>query len=274
MNEALNPNTSAARLWQLSGAAQEQPSPEQLATAELVAKNPAAPGELLRALSATKRPAVQQAVALNPNTPLQVLLRLADAFPLALQNPALPLLLLENPNPIEQLPRSELRFVRHPETPLLLLEQAISLNNEQVAMWVAQNPSLPPHILSGLAESPLHQVRQQIARHPKITHHLVEEWSQRQSLNAQITVALSPWATEEQLYRLADSESALLVEAIRQSDLLSNTLLRRMAVDGSRARRKIVAGLRYAPRDVLTKLAQDRAASVRQVVKNNPTFIP
>jgi hypothetical protein len=162
MHEALNPNTSAARLWEISGAAQEQPSAEQLATTELVAQNPSTPGELLRALSKMKRPLLQQAVALNPNTPLQVLLRLADAFPVALQNPALPLLLLENPNPIEQLPRGELRFVRHSETPLLILEQAISLNNEQVALWVAQNPSLPPHILSELAESPLHQVRQQI----------------------------------------------------------------------------------------------------------------
>jgi hypothetical protein len=274
MHEAQDPNTSVDRLWELSGIMQEKLSPEQIRTAELVATNPIAPGELLRVLAEMKHPSLQRAVALNPNTPLLVLLRLADAFPAALQNPALPLLLLENPNPIEQLPQNELRFVRYAETPLLRLEQAALLTHEQVALWVAQNPSLPSHLLSKLAESSFHTVRQQIARHPKVNRDLIAAWSQSQSLNAQITVALSPWVTEEQLYRISAVENALLAEAIRQSDLLSDRLLRRLATDRSMARRKVIAGLRYAPKDVLAKLSQDRAASVRQAVKSNPTFSP
>ena len=64
-----------------------------------VAKNSSAPLDLLEVLSRERDPLVKEALAGNPNTPLPALLRLAVEHPARLlENPALPLLLLENPS--------------------------------------------------------------------------------------------------------------------------------------------------------------------------------
>ena len=70
-------------------AAQETTSPERLrilaeqdiALARIVAKNPAAPPNLLKELASTGDKAVRQNVVANPNTPSDVLLELGGAIP-------------------------------------------------------------------------------------------------------------------------------------------------------------------------------------------------
>lgn len=71
----------------------------------LIAANPATPTDVLAQLSEADEVAVRRAVALNPNTSLQILGQLAGEFPGEfLHNPILPILNMTRPDFIKELP--------------------------------------------------------------------------------------------------------------------------------------------------------------------------
>lgn len=93
-------------------AADENTSPEQLRMLvaqsieilRLVANNPSADPELLRELASNAFAKILEGVASNPNTPTDVLFDLGQRFPgQLLNNPVFSLLMLENPNLLEQM---------------------------------------------------------------------------------------------------------------------------------------------------------------------------
>ena len=98
---------------------------QRLAARLAEAENPAtAPARLAELAEAPTTRPVQAAVARNPNTPRATLLGLAGRFWEAfLENPVLPLLLLEDPGLPNRLPLRVLRaLVRREEVPLYLLQ--------------------------------------------------------------------------------------------------------------------------------------------------------
>jgi hypothetical protein len=138
--EAAALHTPAERLRELA---------RRPALAPIVASNPGAGADLLRELGSiddhtpfatfaarvpVARVAAHQllaggnptlaAVASNPNTPVETLLRLAGAYPEQFcANPALPLLLLENPNLLAEMPPARLRgLLRYANVPRDFLE--------------------------------------------------------------------------------------------------------------------------------------------------------
>jgi hypothetical protein len=99
--EAVNEKTSSDRLYELA----------QISTplAQLVAQNSCTAPELLRELGNSSDVTTHQHVAANPNTPTEVLLKLGSKFPQQLlDNPIFSLLLLENPNLVNEMPISTL----------------------------------------------------------------------------------------------------------------------------------------------------------------------
>ena len=75
----------------------------------MVAQNDSCPPALLRELAGNKDKLTRQAVASNPNTNKDTLLKLASEFPQEfLDNPILDLLLLENPNLLGEMPQNSL----------------------------------------------------------------------------------------------------------------------------------------------------------------------
>ncbi|KPV47963.1 hypothetical protein SE17_40625, partial [Kouleothrix aurantiaca] len=159
-DDAANPATPAPRLWELAQHPQVAP---------LVAANPAAPAELLRELGARMLdalplPAAQAvalmthgtpsiatahlqelgmraddpvlaAVAANPNTPVETLVRLAGIVPAHFcANPALFLLLLENPNLPGEMPVATVRgLLRYAGVPRMFLEWLVAYGLPDVA---------------------------------------------------------------------------------------------------------------------------------------------
>ncbi|QBD79409.1 hypothetical protein EPA93_26845 [Ktedonosporobacter rubrisoli] len=92
--EAANENTVPSRLEELAHTPQLKP---------IIAANPAAPARLLERLARKKDPAIEQALAGNPNTPLHVLLELAESYPAEfLGNPIIPILNMTQPDFIWQ----------------------------------------------------------------------------------------------------------------------------------------------------------------------------
>ena len=107
----------------------------------LLAANPALPDTILAQLSEAREVEVRRArVALNPNTSLQVLGRLAGEFPGEfLRNPVLPILHLTRPGFIKELPflawASLLRFEALAPSWFQQLKTDIKYQRNQSAIW-------------------------------------------------------------------------------------------------------------------------------------------
>lgn len=92
------------------------------------AGNAATPASRLRTLARSQRISIRAAIAGNPNADLDTLKVCIPASPgRFLANPALPFLLLENPNLLQQLPYNAFRaIVLHPAVPQPLLASLIA----------------------------------------------------------------------------------------------------------------------------------------------------
>lgn len=158
------PNQSKASILsqQKQQASSPDTSPEQLRTLAYtsrtlmlqVAENNAAPPELLRELAASSK-AVCERVAANPNTPIDVLLKLGAKFPKQLlSNPILPLLLLENPNLVEEIPLNTLiSLLKEEQVPDYILNAASKHNSEEILVLVASHINTSTTVLEHLAQS-------------------------------------------------------------------------------------------------------------------------
>ncbi|GHO47268.1 hypothetical protein [Ktedonospora formicarum] len=97
VSEATDPNTASRRLAELA---------HERGLQSIVASNPSTPPATLKQLGRAKDPLIRRAVTQNPNTPLPLLLDLAQQFPREfLDNPVIPLLTLTQPNFMKAAPR-------------------------------------------------------------------------------------------------------------------------------------------------------------------------
>lgn len=158
--EAANPNTSGKRLQELASVSTD--------LARLVAKNPCATPKLLGELGASRDTVTRSHVAANPNTPTEVLLKLGSEFPKQLLgNPALALLLLENPNLVNEMPRTTVRsLLKLEELPAFVLEKLAHARHRWVRCTIAQNPNTPAWVLQELAQDMDVEIRQYAVQHP------------------------------------------------------------------------------------------------------------
>ena len=93
--EAINEQTPPERLRELARI--------NSTIAGLVGSNPSATPELLKELADSEEDFIRKNVAANPNTPMEILWWLGEEFPKeVLDNAVFPLLLLENPNLLEE----------------------------------------------------------------------------------------------------------------------------------------------------------------------------
>ncbi|MFM9991828.1 MAG: hypothetical protein ACKVOY_10395 [Burkholderiaceae bacterium] len=136
------------------------------ATNRLLAKHPNASSELLERLSHSSDPATRKAVTSNPNTPTVVYIKLGQQFPKEfLTNPILDLLILENPDLLQEFSDNLLvQLVRKQECPEEFLIWASSHPSEKVQLAVAMNAKAPLMALSSLAMSKHKKVRGAIAQ--------------------------------------------------------------------------------------------------------------
>jgi 3-methyladenine DNA glycosylase AlkC len=127
-----------------------------------IASHPSASGELLAKLSHSKDKATRARVAANPAAPPADLVRLAQQFPKEfLENPALDLLLLENPALLEEAPVSLLvRLLKSDRCPADFLIWAATRPEEKVQMAVVMTAAAPPQALQVLGQSRHEKVRQ------------------------------------------------------------------------------------------------------------------
>jgi hypothetical protein len=130
-----------------------------------IASHPSASGELLAKLSHSKDKATRARVTANPATPPADLVRLGQQFPKEfLKNPALDLLMLENPALLREAPASLLvRLLKSDSCPAEFLAWASAHPEEQVQLAVAMNAAAPAQAIEVLGKSAHAKVRESVS---------------------------------------------------------------------------------------------------------------
>ena len=120
----------------------------------LEATDPTTPPLRLGRLALSRQAKLRHAVAGNPNTPSEVLWRLAvrDASAV-LENQVLDFLILENPNFLAELPTfARVSFLRCKDVPPAWLDWVLAWGDQDSKVQVLQNPSLKPGVLTALEQ--------------------------------------------------------------------------------------------------------------------------
>jgi hypothetical protein len=140
--EAALETTSVSRLKELAEI--------DINLARIVAKNSMTSSELLQQLASSSDKFVLEAVTSNPNTPPEVLLELGKRFTKKfIENPCLPLMLLENPNLFKQLPLKTInKILSNENAPDFLLKWASNQDNPDVLFALLKNTHIYGEILA------------------------------------------------------------------------------------------------------------------------------
>lgn len=177
------------------------PTPESEALSENT------PSDRLRELAQTRNKAVRKVVAQNPNTPTDVLLKLFYEFPLqVLNNPVLDLLLLENPNFLEELYQANTSVFSEYELPFFFLEWAVNHSNEDIRADVAHSPLIQRCFLEHLAQDKVVEVRCSVAANFNTPTHILKRLAEDKDVRVRLDVACNcnnslPLALRKQLLK-------------------------------------------------------------------------
>jgi hypothetical protein len=279
--QAVDSNTPTARLVELARTSAE--------LAQLVATNPTTPPQLLQELAESRDATTRKNVTMNPNTPSEVLLRLAWEFPgELLNNPIFALLLLENPNLFDDMPRHTLeRLLKYeyeiePSTTIntqateyqgLIPEYCLQqLANPQKDLTrrclVAKHLYTPAYLLEKLAKDEMY-VRMAVALNRNAPVYLMEKLAQDREWRVRDGIAMNRNTPVELLEKLAQDECTFVRESIGRNTSTPIWLLQQLAEDKAWHSRGGVARNPKTPVELLEKLARDKDRYVRKGVAEN-----
>lgn len=284
-------------------AAAENTPPEQLyklakrsrALARIVAGNPNADPELLRLLAKSDR-ATREEVASNPNAPVDVLLTLGAEFPCQfLENPIFPLLLLENPNLVSEIPIPTLcSLIQQPDVPPAFTSWVMEQSNREfyeLKLALAQSSATPEEILEQLASNSKKDVRMAhcLIQNPSVTGKTLERLTQHEDAKVLQEVAKHPKTPAVALLALAEGRRGRSGKYMSYHDddylwidiyLAENAnapaeVLEKLSKVGNYRHFGVETQLRVArnlntPDHVLLELAGDKQAAIRQAVCMRP----
>lgn len=216
------------------------------------ARDPACKPERLRALASQGDQEVRRAVAGNPNTPEDVLYRLAVRFPREfLENPVLDLLLLVNPNFLAEMPEyARRRILAQPRVEVGYLRWVLKHGDTKALLSLAQNPATPPETLEPLLAHPVPAVAEA----------------------ARLHVSLEASPLESAWWWLEGDSEAVELRQLAVSGLIPNWLTPRLARESDPALRAILAASEATTPEVLEALLFDEDEDVRRAARANPAM--
>ena len=281
--EAANELTSSDRLTKLTTDSNE--------LARQVALNPSTPPELLQKLAKSGNATTRLHVAANPNTPTKVLLNLGSEFPEALlDNPIFPLLLLENPNLVDEIPLSTLESLLKCETvPVSFLEQAANKWDRQVRLAVATNARTPKAALAKLGQSSDAQIAELARLHVNWAGEITEGWHEaaREAMQKTTTLVviqdreylrelakiglLTEWVIQHLLRLRGNSVIDLVLQGVASWVHNFPHILELLAKDNKWEIRLAVAQNPNTPASILEELARRSDREIRMALAQNPS---
>jgi len=262
-------------------ATNEQTPPERLrelakinpAIASLVANNPNASPELLTKLADSEEDFIRKNVAANPNTPKEVLWKLGEEFPEeVLENAVFPLLLLENPNLLEEIPQKTMAsFLKCPTVPISFMEWAIALEwTQKLCLELARNSQTPHPILEILARSPNKAVAVEVQLMVKYVGEIEKDWQgELRRLTNRINVF-----SGEQLDRWQDIADSYFFHILAAIGIVPEFAFESLARHEAIEFRCLIASIASLPPHLLKKLGRDSDSQVRATVGKNPSASP
>jgi len=221
--------------------------------------------------------AVLAAVAGNPNTAPALLFELASGFPgEVVRNPAVFLLLLEDPALLEKIPDHALRAIlAHPEAPVAWLGLAVERPEAWIRWLVAASPRTPPDVLARLAGNADATTRIAVAANPRTPVALLARFARTEDdagptlFALRRAVAGNPSAPLPTLEHLASDPTLLPFAAANPS--LPEYLLEALSLhDDPLVRAALAKQPRLAPR-LLRRLAADPVPEVRRSLARHAT---
>lgn len=216
-----------------------------------IAKNDRTSPDLLAQLAVDKDAEIRQAVASNPNTPQDILLKLGKEFPEALvANPIFNILLLENPE--SQFYR--LSLARSSTTSVEILENLAQLPDEEILCAIALNPNTPVAILKQLVQNP-----------PQIYDYEDPDGTEFERLFA--CVAKNPNTPESILIQLAERAGSNVKYALAENPHTPVAILEKFADWRNFTMHQALVRNPNAPTAVLEKLAGEQSKEIRELVK-------
>lgn len=223
-------------------------------------------------------------VTTNPNTPRDVLLKLGAQFAgQLLDNPVFPLLLLENPNLLADMPLATLRSLLKRDVPPSFLKWAADNSDEGVLLAVAMNPNTPKSALEKLLLSRNTEVVEAAKLHVNWAGEMNQGWDEAAIEAMKTTSFEQNRDNEAKLWAIGAIPEFLLPVLHADVRLMlaqnPNTPahhLEMLAEDEERHSniRVAIAQNPNTPSSVLEHLAGDRYYLVRESVAQNPNIDP
>lgn len=234
------------------------------------AQNPNTPPEELATLATHPSLSVRHAVTQNPNTPKETLYKLAADFPDAfLQNPALPLLLLESPDFFIRMPwQTSKRLLARANLPVQIVEALLGHRDSPIRVKAAAHPQLSPDRLRALSQYQDEEICLGVASNRNTPPDILSA-IYKKSLRVRSAVASNPSAPPSLLVLLA-GDFAVWAQVANNPGAPA-TLLTQLATHESLDVRENVARNSAAPLSVLQLLAKDKDYEVRETLAENPT---
>ncbi|MEA5598133.1 hypothetical protein [Rivularia sp. UHCC 0363] len=279
---------------------------ESIELGRLVAANPSAQAELLRELASSQDKATRENVTKNPNTPTDILLKLAGDFPSSFfANPVLSLLMLENPNLATDISYwSLLKLLKQDVAPEWFLACAAMHSNslvleavakhkqasehvlEQLAiksrydpelgLCIAQRKDVSPQILEKLAEHGASSVRLYLATYPKVPVRVLEilvdnpepNWNLRVAIET--SIAKNPNTPLNVLEKLIKVPYTKVKSAIAKRADLTKHLIIELSMDYRVHTMNFLPNNPHIPSSWLEEMAEHPSERVRQMVARHP----
>ncbi|MDY6803672.1 MAG: hypothetical protein SXA11_07685 [Cyanobacteriota bacterium] len=268
--EATDEKTPPARLREL---AKINP-----AIASLVANNPNAEPELLRELAGSEEDFIRKNVAANPNTPKEVLWWLGEKFPTeVLDNAVFPLLLLENPNLIENIPQNTMiNFLQCSTVPISFMEWAVKIDysnkwallthwRERVGLSLAMNGQTPRTILEELVRSENTPVAEVAELHVNYAGEIEEDWQE------EFRYQMARWLRFlNGIHYPGDIGDSYFFSILASIGLVPQFLLELLVRDWQVFARYLAASTNALSVNLLEELGRDSQPEVRGAVARNP----
>jgi hypothetical protein len=225
------------------------------------AQSPATTADVLRHLADCEESRIRQAVAKNPKTPVDVVLRLAEDAPDSfLKNPAVGLLVWEDPAFLQCLSKKALRSVlsaektppdwlrwaashedaqmrrlaaAHSNAPLDALEGLAGDADPAVRAAAASNDELPERSAASLFGDPHPKVRAQVAVRPALPPSLLKCLARDPDSRVRERVAENPGAPSEALMLLAGDAAPCVRAAVGARPEISRDASRDSPINSS-----------------------------------------
>lgn len=216
----------------------------------------------------TKSDEVKKKIALHPNTSPNTLVELFPDYPeQVLNNPTLDLILLENPDFLEQLCKPDACVYPLAKLPTFFVEWAVNHPQPSIRSLAANNYYIPIDYLEKLAHDVDHEVRVCVASNVCISNRNFE-WLYGESAIDR-TVNLYPDAALEILCQLAQDKHFNVRYVVANNTGTPSHIIEQLSFDPHPSVRNAVALNHKASEKVLRRLFNEEDASFVENIATN-----